>query len=86
LEEISCAILVPLATTVACSINSRTMRPRRTSVAWECDASVAFGGCAADFVREGWLFRIVAVFLMQGLCGNSRETTISRLRFALGDC
>jgi hypothetical protein len=52
------------------------MRPRRTSVAWECDASVAFDELAADFVREGWLFRIVAVFLMQELCGNSRETTI----------
>jgi hypothetical protein len=57
------------------------MRPKRTSVAWECDASVAFG-LAADFLGEGWLFRIVAVFLMQGLCGNSRETTIAGLQFA----
>ncbi len=51
------------------------MRPRRTSVAWVCDASVAFDRLAADFVREGRLFRIVAVFLMQELCGSSRKST-----------
>ena len=45
-------------------------------MAWVCDASVPFDGRRADFVREDWLFRIVVVFLMQELCGNSPETTI----------
>src|SRR5580700_602648 len=80
-EEISCAIFVPLATTVACSINKRTMRPRRKSVAWACDAGVPFDGIEADCIRAGWRLRIVVAFLMEELCGNSRETTIASLKF-----
>jgi hypothetical protein len=62
------------------------MRPSRTSVAWECGADAALDRLGADSLREGWLFRIVVVFLMQGLCGNSQETTITRLRFSRRAC
>src|SRR5260370_41880291 len=67
-EEISCAILVPLTTTVACSIKRRTMRPRRRSV--------GCGLCScATLARERRLWRVVSVLPMQGLCGNVPETT-----------
>jgi hypothetical protein len=53
-------------------------------VACVCDAGAPFDGLAADFVREAWVFRIVVVFLMQELCGNSLETTIAGSSSASG--
>src|ERR1017187_3179804 len=57
LEEISWAILVPLTTTVACSISRRTMRPSRRSVGW--------GWCPAGFLAREGRFRIVPVLGMR---------------------
>ena len=50
-------------------------------MACACEAETPFAGIEADFLREVELFRIVVVFLMQELCGNSRETTIASLHF-----
>src|ERR1700723_1889294 len=67
-EEISCAIFVPLTTTVACSINRRTMRPSRTSVTCVRD-SPAFAGMSARVTR------VVAGFLIPELCGSAEKST-----------
>src|SRR5271170_6527123 len=67
-EEISCAIFVPLTTTVACSINRRTMRPRRTSVAC-ARRSPAFAGITARATR------VAVGFLIPELCGSGRKST-----------
>src|SRR5580700_2608066 len=66
-EEISCAILVPLTTIVACSISRRTIRPRRMSVGCSCSAGA--------LAREGRVSRIVCVFLMRELCGSGEKST-----------
>src|SRR6202042_195672 len=71
LEEISCAILVPLTTTVACSMNSRTMRPSRTSVACARD-SPAFAGMGARVTR------VVEGLLIPELCGSAEKSTNNR--------
>src|SRR5580658_9453555 len=74
-EEISCAILVPLTTTVAFSINRRTMRPSRTSVGSWWDAAALFGELTEGSNRPDSRVRIVAGFLMRELCGTRAETT-----------
>src|SRR5579859_7252544 len=77
LDEISWAIFVPLTTTVACSINKRTIRPRRRSV--------GCGWCAAGALARVALLRFVPVLLMRRLCANLRETTNAKLLGSLGE-
>src|SRR5580692_1037335 len=67
-EEISCAIFVPLTTTVACSMNSRTIWPSRTSVACVRD-SPAFAGMGARVTR------VVVGLLIPELCGSAEKST-----------
>src|SRR5580700_1164287 len=69
-EEISCAILVPLTTIVACSINRRTMRPRRMSVG-SVRASAAFARASPAAPR------VVLAFLMTELCATPRQNNKS---------
>src|ERR1700730_3954117 len=64
LEEISCAILVPLTTTVECSMRRRIMRPRRMSV-----ASLALAGGSPASTR------VFLIFLMRELCGSTGKST-----------
>src|SRR4051812_307278 len=69
LVPISSAILVPLATTVAFSINNRTTRPRRKSV--RCGAG-SFG--RGRLTREAVLDRrFVSSFVMEGIMRESRR-------------
>src|SRR5580700_7128023 len=69
-EEISCAILVPLTTIVACSIKRRTMRPRRMSVGWVRE-SAAFARTSPTATR------VVLAFLMTELCATRRQNNKS---------
>src|SRR5579864_2470379 len=67
LEEISCAILVPLTTTMACSMSRRTMRPRRWSVGcWPWGDGAPFAGFRT---------RVLTVSLMPRLCAKRAERT-----------
>ena len=67
LDEISSAILVPLTTTVACSISSRTIWPSRKSV--------GCGVCAAAPDRALFGSRSVEALPMPRLCANRGQTT-----------
>src|SRR4051812_34951725 len=76
LDEISCAILVPLTTTMACSISNRTIRPKRTSV-WCSGLADFFAGLVETAPVRGPLPLRIGVFLaMEKLCANYPETTI----------
>src|ERR1051326_2962911 len=71
LEEISCAILVPLTTTVAFPISRRTISPKRASVCCRVGATVP--------ARAAGRLRIVVLLLMRRLCANRAETTMEPL-------
>src|SRR5579884_4133974 len=73
LVPISSAILVPLTTTVAWSLNRRTMRPRRWSVA--CDDFLRRLCCAT---RTAGLDVLLAMGNYPPTCGYSQQNSMVR--------
>src|SRR5579862_5565632 len=73
LVPISSAILVPLTTTVAWSLNRRTMRPRRWSVA--CDDFLRRLCCAT---RAAGVDLYLAMGNYPSTCGYSQQNSMVR--------